>query len=322
MAAENTAPGDAALVKIWLTSELKAQGKTDRQIAAVTAGKLHRIVRGAYATREPDDHLRLLALATVHPQLMFSGATAAHLYGLGPLTWPAEGRVPHECSRDGGELLRLRSYSVHATRRVRGVPVVTPVQLIVDLAGEPRDALATIVRRQYRGVRGNSLLARELAALTTGRADAVAFLDGIITGTASGLELRGTAAVVSALDGVEVTVQVNEVVRGYRFDLVIEAARVLVESDSFAFHGGADGEKSSDRGFIIDRWKGNMASRWGWTLLRYSDDCVNYARDRMAAEVADVVRYNLRHRRGRRLRRPEESLPTDRPVWTWHPLLM
>lgn len=300
---------------IWLTGELVARGMTDRSIAAaVRDRRLFRVDRGVYTTRFPDDLLTLRALAARHPELTYCGTTAAFLYGIGTLSWPAQGRVPANRSRNGGRLLTLRSGTGAPARTVHGVRVVTPVQLVAELGDGP--GIAGLLERQYSGVKGNDRLEKELAALTRGRTQVTAVLDTVVTGTASRLELRAVRAIRAALDGVPVTVQVNRMVRGYRFDIVIEEARVLVEIDSFTFHAG---DRASQEGFIRDRWKGNMATRWGWHLLRYSDDCVDHARAEMAQEVADTVRFLLKYRKRRR--REDEALATDRPVWSWHRLL-
>lgn len=308
--------------KIWLIEDLRALGKSDSQISyAVRVGKMHRVEQGVYTTEIPDGLLTLQALSKARPGLIYSGRTAAFLYGVGPLEWPAEGRVPRNLSRYGGELLRLRSYAQRLARQVQGVQVETPIQLAAELSGigVPKRQIRRFLQQQYGGVMGNDRLAVELAGMRYGRADAEALLDGLPTGTASGLELRAVQAIMAALEGIPVTVTTNRRIRGYRFDVVIEEARVLVEIDSYAFHAGELGEKSAEEGFIRDRWKGNMATRWGWFLLRYSDDCVNHARDEMAQEVADTVRFLLANRWRRR--RDEEALLTDQPVWRWHPLL-
>ncbi|AGP31590.1 type IV toxin-antitoxin system AbiEi family antitoxin domain-containing protein [Corynebacterium terpenotabidum] len=310
--------------RLWTTAELLKDGQTHRQIAAATAaGKLHPVIRGVYSVREPTDRMTLRALADQRKvPLTFTGTTAAFLYGLTTMQWPAQGRVPREAGRRGSSLLTVTAGQTLRRWTIDGFRVTSPVETAVCLAdgGWDQQQLRNFLTREYSGAKGNDVLVEDLGALPPRlRATAADLLDGLVTGTASKLELRAVTRILRALDNVDVTVQVNVKVAGYRFDIVIPEADVLIEIDSFAFHG-AGGEKVTEQTFLRDRWKGNTAVRSGWTLLRYADKCVDFAGSHMAEQVADTVTYNLTHRRTRRRRSPGELLATDGLVWEWHPL--
>lgn len=303
--------------QFWTTRELRSVGQTAAAIdGAVRRGDIHRITRGLYSTQVPTDSIRLRGLARMRRGLVYIGDTAAHLHGLAPMRWPAQASVPRGTSPDGGELLDLRtSTTTPRTTRVDGVPVLSPLAAAVDATMVDVHALRAFLRRSYTGVKGNERLAEDLAALPPARRAAAAELTGdLITGTASNLELMVVRAVVVALDGMEVTVEVNRKIRGYYFDIVVPEADVCIEIDSWRYHSA---KTTSPANFVKDRWKGNAVVRWGWTLLRYPDASIDLALDEVVEEIRATVAHNLANPRTRKLRVRE--LPTDRPVWLWHP---
>lgn len=310
--------------KFWTTSELLKAGKSRHSVTrAVRDGVIHRVGHGLYSADEPTDDIRLEALVHQHPELVFSGETAAHLHGWAEMQWPAQGVLPKCRTSDGGARLTVTQRKFSRTVTVRGLPVTTPLQTVVDLhrQGWPKEKLRACLVRAYRGAKGNDNRAEDMAALMPqSRGIAETLLDGLVTGTASNLERQVVDRLRTALADTGVTIEVNRKVRGYRFDIVIPEAKVLIEIDSYIYHA-ANGANLGERTFIIDRWKGNMAARWGWMLLRYPDLCVQIIPGMVTDEIVDTVRYNLRHRRGRRLRTALEKLWTDMEVWLWHPSL-
>lgn len=312
---------------VWSTAQLSARGLTRHGIATKVAnGELRRLVRGYYVAGDVSEMQVLQALAAGNDGLVFCGTTAGVIYGAcEKMTWPAQGYLPRGGSRSGGALLDVRMRARPRTRRVEGLAVITPVQTAVELMGDvPAQRLGEMLARAYPGAKGNDVLASDMAALPGSRRTVAAgLLDGVVTGTASNLEARAVTAIregLAAAGPADVTVLVNHKIRGYRFDIVIPEARVLIELDSFAFHG-AGGAKASERTFIVDRWKGNMATRWGWALLRYTDRCIGGALAHVVDEVVDTVGYRMLHTRDRRLRMEGESRHTDQEVWRWHPWL-
>lgn len=298
---------------------LRRYGSGKAITAAVARGELHRVAWGMYTREPPTDLVRLEAMRIRQRNLTYTGETAAFIYGLGPMTWPATGRTWRRGSHHGGPQLELGTGRVRRHRKIHGLYVTTPVETAVDLAelGHNRAELVDFLTRSYTGAKGNDILAEDMAAMPPRRrAAASRLLDGVVTGTASTLELRAVRAILAELGGTEVTVLVNAKVGGYRFDVVIPEARVLVEIDSYAYHA-ADGERRDSRTFAGDRWKANAATRRGWTVLRYADVCVDAVPDLVGEQVADTVRYNLAHRpRWRR----DGLLRTDHPFWWRHPL--
>lgn len=306
----------SATKKFWRTSEMIAAGKTYKQItAAMKSGVIHRLAHGLYSNEEPSDLLILEGLAWANPDLIYTGRTAAFLHGMCDMAWPAQASVPRTCSGDGGQRLELSTATTGPVVNVRGMRAVSPIEAGTGAQGIDRDVLRRGLQRAYLGPKANDRLARHLADLPPRRrASAAKLLDGVPTGIASGLEAKAVRGIVAALDGLDVTVLINEMVRGYRFDLVIPEANVCIEIDSRTYHATG---RASDRAFLNDRWKANTAVRWGWTLLRYSDIDINEAMSFVKEQVRDTVEFNLANSRSRKLR--EEEIPTDQQWWLWHP---
>lgn len=304
---------------IWRTSTLLEQGMTAGGIArAVAEGALFRPFHGIYTSRQPTDEELLGIFASLRDGLVYTGQTAGFLYGIASLTWPATARVPRGSSHNGGRRFQLSEGTTRQPRTIRGIPVTSPLETAVML-DFPDDALRQFLTEQYRGAKGNDALAEDLAALPPRRRRrAGQLLEDLVTGTASSYELKAATAIIAALDGIDVEVKINAMVEGYRFDLVIEDADVLIEIDSFAFHGG---EATTQDAQIKDCWKRNTVARAGYTLLCYTGRCVEYATEEMVEQVLDTVTYNLRHPRTRRKRTAEERISTDAQVWTWHPAM-
>ncbi|MEJ6550755.1 hypothetical protein PQI66_14510 [Corynebacterium sp. USCH3] len=298
--------------RFWTTQDLRAAGKTHSDIAgAVRRGEVFRITRDLYSAEEPDDLVKLKALSWARPEMVYTGDTAAFLHGLVTMRWPAHGRVPRTRSRDGGELLTLTGAVTRRTCRRWGVTTLTPLETAATAGSVALPARRALLERAYSGVKGNDRLATDLAALPPSvRAKATALTDGLITGAASELELKAVRVIVAALDGLDVEIQVNGMIRGYRFDVVIPGPRVCIEIDSSRYHSARSARRED---FIKDRWKGNAAVRWGWTLLRYPDVSIDKTPDAVGEEVRDTVTYNLAYPRTRRQRTHE--IPTDRPIW-------
>lgn len=220
---------------VWSTAQLSAQGLTRHGIATKVAnGELIRLVRGYYAAGDVSEMQVLQALAAGHDGLVFRASTAGAIYGAcEKMSWPAQAYLPRTVARSGGALLDVRTRARPRTRRVEGLDVITPVQSAVELMQDvPAKSLGEMLARAYPGAKGNDVLASDIAALSRSCRGAVAeLLDGVVTGTASNLEARAVTAIREGLGAAGitgVTVLVNHQIRGYRFDIVIPEARVLV----------------------------------------------------------------------------------------------
>jgi very-short-patch-repair endonuclease len=314
---------------LWTTAELRRLGKTARQIAAaVKDGTIRPVIRGVYCTDVASPSTAITRRGRIQPATGPATPTRPHrghrppaCYGMVEMS-PGPARPGHPSPGTTASRQHPAPPACRASAGARAAPQLQPARRPGDHA-VPQAGRRPTRDPRTRGVKGNDALAEDLTALPPRHRGAAArLLDGLVTGTASKLELRAVHHLLRALDGVDVTVKINHKVEGYRFDIVIEEADVLVEIDSYAFHG-AGGEKMSEETFQTDRWKGNTAVRAGRTLLRYSDSCVNFLGPTVAEQIADTVRYNLPgHRRSQfRRRRLGEFLTSDLPAWLWHPLL-
>ncbi|MFD5868401.1 hypothetical protein ACFWGD_07280 [Corynebacterium sp. NPDC060344] len=301
--------------EFWTTAQLKDAGCTQKAIGQfVEAGLLFRIDRGLYSSRRPDALAALRALSWARPRMVFSGPTAAHIYGWGPLTWPAQGRVGRNDSAHGSRLLQLRQSRVGAFRTVGGLRVTTPVATAADLLDRPDAEIRGFLAREYAGVRGNDELERDLRDLGKVDAGRIRALAGAaLTGAASSYERR----LLHGLRGRGIHAVLNQRIGPFTWDAVIADGRTAVDVDSYAFHA-AQGEHASDRTFIVDRWKSNDAFRRGWAPLRYTDSCIDFALDHVLDQIEDTIAFRRSHRR---LRTPDELRGDDQPVWAWHPSL-
>lgn len=304
---------------IWRTAELTSRGMTRYDIdRAVAQGKLFHPLHGIYTTHEATGEEILGIFAGHRGGLVYTGPTAGAVYQLAPLTWPATAQVPRRSSHDGGTRFRLSEGTSRRTRTIRGIPVTSPLETAVTL-DLPTDLLRDFLAAQYRGVKGNDVLAEDLAGLPPRRrARAGELLKDLVTGTASSYELKAATAIIAALKDRDVEVKINAMVAGYRFDLVIEDADVLIEIDGYAFHGGPAMTPDDQ---IKECWKRNAAARAGKTLLCYTGRCVDYAMDQIIEQVLDTVDYNKRYARARRRRTKADRIPTDDQVWNWHPAM-
>jgi very-short-patch-repair endonuclease len=303
---------------IWTTAQLRAAGHTNRDIRrGVEQGELTRVAHGYYVSTD-DPRVTLMAFAKAYPGITFTGRTAAFLFGALPMEWPAT--AEHPTSRTAAPRLVLRRRAKGPTRQVEWVDAAVPARVAVELMDTDEDTAVRVLERGYPGFTGTRRLEEDTEALTRReRTRLASILPRAVLGTASGLERTAVTVVKRALaDEVAaglVTVETNTLFRGYWFDLVIREARLLIEIDSYAFHGEGRARRSA---FVRDRHKGNQATRWGWLLLRYPDHAVKHMPGYVGAEVADTVRFVLAHDR---YRREDEALDTDRPVQDWYPPL-
>lgn len=298
--------------EIWTTAQLNTIGLDSRSINRVVEERfLHRVERGVYVRAPADDHLLLRALARNRPSLVYSGPTAAHLYGHGPMEWPAQGRVAKGTSTMGNDLLTLSETRVKAFRTIGDLRVTTPAATAAAMPAMSDGQIITFLAREYRGIGGNDLLARDLAAMgKTDRRRIGALARRAPAGAASSYE----RTLQEGLAARGIDAELNRRIGPYTWDAVIADGRTVVDIDSWAFHA-AQGAHASDRTFIVDRWKTNDAFRRGWAPLRYTDSCIMFALKAVLDQIADTVAFRRAHRR---LRTPNELRSDDQPVWDWH----
>jgi very-short-patch-repair endonuclease len=300
---------------IWTTRELYTAGWTKRAVAAAVEKKeLFRVGRGFYTTEDDPDTV-LKALVVAHPGIVFTGRTAAYVYRSLPLRWPVE--AEHPSKRHTDRLITIRRRARQKTTVVNGVEVITAAKTAASLVAEDADAAVRVLEWGYTGIKGTARFREELAELSREERKRLrSVAAGAVLGTASDLEKKAVRLIRDALkpelESGRITLETNGMVRGYCFDIVIREARVLIEIDSWTYHGEGRARKST---FVRDRHKGNQAARWGWTLLRFADPSIDKEPEYVAVEAADTVRFILEHDR---LRREDEALDTDRQMWLWH----
>lgn len=196
-------------------------------------------------------------------------------------------------------LARNRPSLVYSDPTAAAMPAMSDGQIIAFLA------------REYRGIGGNDLLARDLAAMGKPTAAASGRWPGEPpTGAASSYERTLQEGLASR--GIDA--ELNRRIGPYTWDAVIADGRTVVDIDSWAFHA-AQGAHASDRSFIVDRWKTNDAFRRRWAPLRYTDSCILFALKAVLDQIKDTVAFRRAHRR---LRTPDELRTDDQPVWDWH----
>ncbi|AGP29775.1 hypothetical protein [Corynebacterium terpenotabidum] len=302
---------------IWTTAQLRSAGWTHRQIsAAVTAKKLYKVRNGWYSDSD-DAHVVLTVYSRASPGLVYTGRTAAFLYGAGQIEWPAEAVHPTISRSDFR--IRIRRRVPRKTAGRGSFTLSTPAQVAASLVDDDRATAIRVLETGYAGVNGSRTLAEDLEELSrTEQAQLHTIRHCSVIGTASGLEKKALRLIREALkaelDRGEITIETNVMVRGYCFDIVIREIRLLIEIDSYTYHGEGRARRSS---FTNDRCKGNQATRWDYKLLRYSDLSITKAPQYVAEEVADTVRFLLK--RLRRRRREDEAIDSDRPMKDWHP---
>lgn len=237
------------------------------------------------------------ALPTAHRGLLAAGAlagvashtTAASIHGwelavqpqLPDVIVPRARRV--EPRRRIGCTVRWRALDPDDV--VRGI-VTDPYRTVIDCARDLPfvEALAIADSALRHGLDEDRLVQRALRLSTTGRRRALRVVEAADIRAANPFEsvLRGIALGVKGLD-VEPQVQIVE--RGFsgRPDLVDRRRRIVLEADSYTFHG-------TRKAFRQDCARYNALVLRGWTVLRFAWEHVmlepDYVREVLEAVVA------------------------------------
>lgn len=251
--------------------QLLAIGLTRKAIRhRVATGRLHPVHRGVYLV----GHVVAPALAYETAAVLASGAgtlisfhSGSALWGLRPAPPPTVdvtvvGRNPGQ--RPGIRLHRVRELAAEDRARRHGLPVIAAARTVLDQAAvlAPRDLECTIdeARRQrlvtdasliaavhrapnHRGARAmrTTLASREEPHMTRSEAE------------------ERMLALVRAAD--LAAFETNRNVRGYEVDFLWRAQHVIVEVDSWQFHGDR-------KAFETDRRRDADLQAAGYTVLR------------------------------------------------------
>lgn len=250
------------------TAQLVAAGLSPAAISKRTkAGRLHRVHRGVYSvgyaasTREAEWMAAVLACG---PDAALSHRSAAELWGLlRPAEGPVEVTVPSQNGR------RQRGFVVHRcaalprnARTIRNlIPVTTPWRTIEDL----ERAVSPHLHR--RAIREAEMRRFALSPRTHGDR------------TRSDLERDFLALCRShRLPEPEVNVRLDR----WTVDFLWRVQRVVVETDSWRFHGG-------NIAFEDDHARDVDLRQRGYTVLRFTERQVREEPNLVAADLGKAL---------------------------------
>ncbi|KQB84362.1 hypothetical protein Cocul_01163 [Corynebacterium oculi] len=287
------------MTDFWTTQDLRRAGLSPREIRKhIAQGTLERLAHSLYIRPKAPDLTRLRAIQHRWPHMVFSGHTAAYLYGWEALSWPISGLLPRRGSPVQTDTVRLNRASISRTRIQQGLRVTSPVFTAQGLIQAwPRAKLLNFLERSYSGLDGTKKYDKDFSALNPAAKNVMRKITGsAVIGASSQTERR----LAHALSRENLFTQSNVRVGPYVFDLKVVGYPILVEVDGQQFHTATDV-------FIRDRWKSNAAQRAGYFILRYSDTCVDYALDDVVAQIVHTARS------------PGTQLPSDvQAVHQWH----
>lgn len=277
----------------WTTKELLEAGlnqhKIDRQLRE---GTLYRLSRGLYTREKPDPQAALRALQHRYPKLIFTGVTAAGVYGLLPeISAPAQGSLPYRHRPIHNDALHAVPSRRRRYRRVNGIDVTTPIAAVAGIY--PTDGFWDLVKfleKSYDGLRGRERFTREIRQLTPAdRAKLAPLLKHTVIGASS----RMARMLIADLTKRGMDPIPNFKLGPYTWDIGFDPGTTTVDLDSRRYHQPDATSPANDRGFIIDRWKTNYAIQRGWAALRYTDDCIREIRK----DVLDQIQHTVNHRK-------------------------
>lgn len=257
----------------------------------IKEGKLHRVHRGIYVdVYDPKDVAR--ALQREMKNLVLTGKSAIELRNMKALTFPLRFEGPRTIQ---GKDFQVTHGRYRAFEMLDGLRVVKPLWAVRQ-DGDDSWRTGDFLSKQYRGYKGLQKFDKDLREL--GRVPK--WLKNKIHHPSIGADSVDEKDLATELRFRGMHFKHNQMVAGYRFDLMLDD--VLVEVDSHKYH-------STERQFIIDRFKGNAAVLHGYKLLRFNYYCIKENLE----EVLDSIEYAVRG--------GKEPLTYTTPVWKWHPVI-
>ena len=269
-------------------AQLLSLGLTEGAVARrMRAARLHRVHRGVYAVGHAvlsrEGHWMAAVLAC-GPGAVLSHRDAAALWNLRGNS--AAARVDVTIPRGSGHRSTPR-IRVHLTRRldstvVRGIPVTSVARTLADLAEVlPARGLEKAFQQAFTL---RLLDARDVAALPSGRpgparVGALPEEHELGGGTRSGLEDAFLA--LRLRHGIPRPV-VNGRVGGFEVDFHWPEARLIVETDTFRFHGGRSA-------FTADRARDRALAVRGWHTVRATDAAIYGGPGALAADILHLL---------------------------------
>ena len=258
--------------------------------SAVATGIVVRVGRGRYAL--PDLDYSVTEAARLSATVSHRSAALRHAWSVATAPEQPELTVPRKrhlgSARRGEVALRWRDLPAAAVDRTSGVPVTTPAQTVIDCARDLpwSEALAVADSALRSGTVSRDQLRQAAEAVrTTGRARVLRVVEAADARAANAFEsvLRSIALDVPGLH-VEPQLRIDE--RGLRItpDLVDRERRLVIEAESWAFHGHR-------KALHADCGRYNALVVRGWTVLRFSWEHVmlepGYVREVLLAFVGE-----------------------------------
>lgn len=252
------------------------------------SGTMVRLLPGVYSDPEPTYYDLCIAAALWREDAVLSHLSAAWLWDLLD-TEPTTVHVtlPKNSRIAGASWLKVHRRTVSAEEH-RGLLVVSEVQCFVDVAatlqGLPLEQFfdrCISTRVSWREVTDHCETTRGMKGMREVRRQ----LEQCCPGTLSEPE-RLVARAVRARG---VRMEINAAVGRYFGDLVCRLARVIIEIDGRQFH-------CDPRTFDNDRVRQNTMLLDDWLVLRFSAATVHRDLERVADQIAAVVRQRRKSR--------------------------
>lgn len=302
----------------WTAEELRDCGVSKYEIRKrLEAGTLYRLSRGIYTAQRPEPETALRALQHRHRGLIFSGITAAGIYGLVPITAPAQAALPHGSHPIHNAALHARPSRRRTRRRINGIAVTSPIAVVAELFPDHDFwELVKFLETHYDGLRAAQQFDADVQSLTPAQRS---HIEPLLKRTVIGASSRMERLFIADLRKTGLDPIANFKLGPYHWDIGFPHGTTVIDLDSRIFHT-AGPDNPVDNAFIIDRWKTNHATHLGWAGLRYTDICIR----RIPEEVIEQIRRTVGHRRATSgLRRTPRQIPgmREQGVWGFHPEL-
>lgn len=257
----------------------------------VKGGWLHLVFHGVYAVGGAE----LLPFARELAALLACGNRSFVSYRSAAFVWGLQERAPAEVevsvvgrgcrSRPGMRVHRIQAIDKRELRRHEGLWISSPARAVLEVAGGASpDEVADLVSE---GVGGRRLTPAELeAVLRRNRGRRGAARLAAVLGDETAVAITRSQAEKAFLklirDAGLPWPEVNAKLGPYRPDFMWRKERLIVELDSYSFHGGP-------RGFQRDRDKDLFYRGAGFDVLRPTREHVVYAPARTLVMVAQAL---------------------------------
>ncbi len=255
-------------------------------------GRLHSVRRGVYAVGRPDLTVQghwMAAVLLCGPEAFLSHRTAADLWGIAgggnrvkriDISVPAYRRPAGQ----GIRVHRARYLSAADRSQHEGIPAISPVRTLIDLAVElnPSELEAAVNEADKLGLVNPVVLRREIGNRSGHRG--VAVLRGLLDGrtftlTDSELERRFLRLVRRAGLPTPLT---QQTLNGFRVDFYWPELRLVVETDGLRYHRTPAQQAR-------DKVRDQAHTAAGLIALRFTHSQVKFEAGRVVATLRSVT---------------------------------